>query len=106
MNPDALRTALVAHQALIIFALARLIQYDPDFPQKAKKHFDTSLGKIFADHPEFQTTPKSDILHQVRMLLHSTLDHAAGTATGVLNQSPAPVRLTLRRRFLNWLLLG
>ena len=98
--PTAIDKRVVAHEALLQLLLVREMLRDPHFADFLRKDFDSFLGRS-VDEPLFQ---KADVTADIRARFMDTVS-VAYRGVDILRQEQA-ARLSLRRRFLNWLERG
>jgi hypothetical protein len=97
MQPDDVDAQLLAHEILIGLLATRLQERDPRFIAGLRRDFDTVLGELAAKGH------KADpFAVKCRAAMMTVLDDIEMHAT----RKSAARRVTLRRRFLNWLEKG
>jgi hypothetical protein len=102
---DQIDKRVVAHEALIQLLIVKEMLRDPHFADFLRKDFDSSLG-INIGEPMFQ---KTDVIADIRAIFMDTVS-VASRGVAKFRQTQATqtqaARLSLRRRFLNWLERG
>ena len=100
---ESVGATIMAHEGLLQALIAKAIQRDPQFQAFALKELHEYLGQTLNPDPSF-APHDAKLLSKARQSFINTLDAGAKIAETISPTSP--MRLTLRRRFLNWLQSG
>jgi hypothetical protein len=102
MSPiDAIDAKLIAQSALLTFLVRHAKANDPTFEEYARSLVDTALGQLLEElgpPPEKAITAREHFME----LISTPAERNSGVGRG----KERPKKLTLRRRFLNWLERG
>jgi hypothetical protein len=92
---DSAQTLLIAHELMLRMLVNSEKNRNPVFADEARKSVDDFLGHLARD-------PTNECFIEVRAQFMATLD----TRTDILGSQQSEEPMSLRRRFLLWLLNG